>query len=94
MACGTFLDQGSNLCHLQWQVDSLPQATKEALATCSKVFYGQALHCFPNFWWKEWYEYILTPKSALRALEISERTLAFFKQTPFFFFKLMMPLVT
>ena len=24
MACGIFLDQGSNLCLLHWQVDSLP----------------------------------------------------------------------
>ena len=24
MACGTFLDQGSNLCPLHWEVDSLP----------------------------------------------------------------------
>ena len=24
VACGIFLDQGSNPCHLHWQVDSLP----------------------------------------------------------------------
>ena len=26
MSCGIFLDQGSNLCLLHWQVDSLPQS--------------------------------------------------------------------
>ena len=25
--------------------------------------YAQALYCFPNFWWKEWYGQILTTKS-------------------------------
>ena len=30
-ACGIFLDLGSNPCLLQWQVDSLPLRTREAL---------------------------------------------------------------
>ena len=31
MAGGIFLDQGSNLCLLHWQVDSLPPIHREAL---------------------------------------------------------------
>ena len=29
-ACGIFLDQGSNLCLLPWQADSLPQSHQES----------------------------------------------------------------
>ena len=86
MVCGIFLDQGSNLCLLQWLVDSLPWATKEALATCFKVFYGQALHCFPKFWWKEWYEQILTPKSELRGLNNIRKNTGLLQTNSFFFF--------
>ena len=34
-ACGVFPDHGSNLCLLQWQKDSLPLSTREALSHCS-----------------------------------------------------------
>ena len=33
-ACGTFLDQGSNLCLLQWRVGSLPPSHQESPQLC------------------------------------------------------------
>ena len=37
MACGIFLDQGSNLCLLHWQVDALPGKPQFSLCFILKV---------------------------------------------------------
>jgi len=37
-ACGAFLDQGLNLCLLNWQVDSLPLPEKLPEKPCDGVF--------------------------------------------------------
>ena len=47
MACGIFLDQGLNLCLLQWQAESLPlskvASSSDALKYSCGYFGGQVL---------------------------------------------------
>ena len=45
MVCGIFLDQGSNLCSLRWQLKRIPihQNTREVPRTCVKLLLVPAM---------------------------------------------------
>ena len=56
-ACGIFLDQGSNLCPLHWQVDSLPlshQGSPKSDFTFAKLWFPICKTALLTDWFKNW----------------------------------------
>ena len=64
MACGIFLDQGSNLYHLHWQADSYPlyQTGKSSISFFSRNFQFISHRLLPDYIFL--YTFILTIRSA------------------------------